>query len=664
MKTLFRKQTSAWLRILAVITAMTGSLLASAYDFKVGDLCYNKYNETTVYVTYELEGNWEPRYTNLPANLTIPATVTYQGVTYTVASIGEYAFRYCEGLTKVVISNGIQSIREGAFMDCTGLTSINIPSSVTSIGESALCRCSSLTSVTIPNSVATMGSHVFYECTGLKNVTLPNQLKTITAYMFYGCTSLESFNMPNSVTHIHGSAFSGCSSLKNVTWSENLVAVYMHAFEGSAIESLVLPATFTNFETSTLNGAFQGCAKTLKSIVVAECNPVFDSRGGCNALINTATNTVLLGCCNTVIPSTVTTIGNDAFYDCVPMTSISFPSSVKRIEQNAFRGCTGLKNVDFNQVTSLANYAFENCGLETLTIPASLTSISSSSFWGCPASLNEITVDPGNSYYSSPNGCNAIIGGTTLVLGCRNTVIPNTVKSVEDCAFLGCSALTNLELPEALLSIGSRAFQGCSGLTSLELPETLTSIGSYAFYSCSGLESITIPPLIINIGNYTFYNCRALTNISLPSVKTIGEQAFYSCSGLNRVTMGSELTSIGVMAFYYCQSLESVYCLAPTPPTIGASCFGRNANDRKIYVLADAVEAYKTKWKAYANAIFSLATGGDVDGDGTVTSGDVTTLYNFILNSEVTYNPLFDVNGDGTITATDVTIIYNIILGF
>ena len=118
------------------------------------------------------------------------------------------------------------------------------------------------------------------------------------------------------------------------------------------------------------------------------------------------------------------------------------------------------------------------------------------------------------------------------------------------------------------------------------------------------------------------------------------------------------------MAFYYCQSLESVYCLAPTPPTIGASCFGRNANDRKIYVLADAVEAYKTKWKAYANAIFSLATGGDVDGDGTVTSGDVTTLYNFILNSGGTYDPLFDVDGDGAITAADVTMIYNIILGF
>lgn len=657
MKTFFNKQ--LWIAMVAVVIS---TLSANAYDFKVGNLCYNKVNESTVYVTYEQEQN--PRYTDLPANLTIPATVTYQGVTYTVASIGHYAFRYCEGLTKVVISNGIQSIGEDAFMDCTGLTSINIPSSVTSIGESALCRCSSLTTVTIPNSVTTMGTHVFCECTGLKNVTLPNQLKTITAYMFYGCTSLESFTMPNSVTHIHGSAFSGCSSLKNVTWSENLVAVYAHAFNGSAIESLVLPATFTNFETLTLNGAFQGCAKTLKSIVVAEGNPVFDSRGGCNALINTATNTVLLGCRNTVIPSTITTIGNDAFYNCESMASISFPSSVKSIKQSAFEGCTGLKNVDFNQVTSLDSYAFENCGLETLTIPATLTSISNYAFWCCPASLNEITVDPSNSSYSSPNGCNAIINGTRLMLGCRNTVIPGTVKSIGDCAFLGCSAMTNLELPDILLSIGSRTFQGCSGLTSIELPETLTSIGTYAFYNCSKLESINIPPLITNIGNYTFYNCRALTSITLPSVKTIGERAFYSCSGLNRVMMGSELTSIGEWAFRNCQNLESVYCLAPTPPTIGAYCFFANASDRKIYVLADAVEAYKTKWKAYANAIFSLATGGDVDGDGTVTSGDVTTLYNFILNSNETYNPLYDVNGDGAITSTDVTIIYNIILGY
>ena len=137
--------------------------------------------------------------------------------TYSVTSIGEYAFRDCSSLTSVTIPNGVTSIGEYAFRDCSSLTSVTIPNSVTSIGNSAFFRCSSLTSVTIPNSVTSIGHGVFAYCSSLTSVTMPNSITSIEDGLFGRCHRLTSITIPNSVTSIGYEAFLRCSSLTSVT---------------------------------------------------------------------------------------------------------------------------------------------------------------------------------------------------------------------------------------------------------------------------------------------------------------------------------------------------------------------------------------------------------------------------------------------------------------
>ena len=170
------------------------------------------------------------------------------------------------------------------------------------------------------------------------------------------------------------------------------------------------------------------------------------------------------------IPNSVTSIGSSSFSGCSGLTSLTIPNSVTSIGNYAFSGCSGLTSLTIpNSVTSIGESAFYGCsGLTSLTIPNSVTSIGESAFYGC-SGLTSINVDSNNSIYDSRNNCNAIIrkSDNTLLFGCKNTVIPNSVTS-----------------------IGSSAFDGCSGLTSLMIPNSVTSIGSYAFGYCSGLKEI------------------------------------------------------------------------------------------------------------------------------------------------------------------------------
>ncbi|MCQ2243060.1 MAG: leucine-rich repeat domain-containing protein [Bacteroidaceae bacterium] len=201
--------------------------------------------------------------------------------------------------------------------------------SVISIGENAFFVCSSLTSVTIPNSVTSIGGWAFCDCSGLTSVTIPNSVTSIGGWAFYNCSGLTSITIPNSVTSIGGGAFEGCSGLTSVT--------------------------IPNSVTSIGNYAFSGCSG-LTSITVENGNPNYDSRDNCNAIIETSTNTLKSGCQNTIIPNSVTSIGEMAFLDCSGLTSVTIPNSVKSIGDYAFNFCTGLKEIHCQAVTPPAAY--------------------------------------------------------------------------------------------------------------------------------------------------------------------------------------------------------------------------------------------------------------------------------------------------------------------
>ena len=353
-------------------------------------------------------------------------------------------------------------------------------------------------SVTIPTTVTYGG------------ITYP--ISAIGDNAFDACEKLTSINIPNSVTNIGNDAFSECSRLSSIN----------------------IPNSVTNIGVSV----FSYCDK-LASISVDSDNPNYDSRNNCKAIIKTATNTLIAGCKNTIIPNSVTSIGNFAFEGCSGLTSVTIPNSVTSIGGWAFYNCSSLTSINIpNSVTNIGNDAFYECRkLNSMDIPNSVTTIGKKAFGGCsslPAidipnsvtiigegafsscsNLTNISVANDNPNYDSRNSCNAIISRATntLIAGCKNTIIPNSVTSIGNYAFQGCSGLTNIDIPNSVTSIGNFAFASCSGLTTINIPNSVTSIGDWAFHICSGLTSIYIGSSVTTIGNWTFGFCSSVNNV-------------------------------------------------------------------------------------------------------------------------------------------------------
>ena len=264
----------------------------------------------------------------------IISQLNYAGREMQVKEIGEKAFKQCTGLTSVIISEGVTRIEDSAFSHCTGLTSVTIPSSVTSFGLYVLSGCSSLTSITVADGNPTYDSRENCNAiistrsnsliAGCKNTTIPSSV-TIIGEKPFSDTGLTSVTIPSSVTIIYDYAFSNCAELSSIT--------------------------------------------------VEDSNPMFDSRENCNAIIYTYDNTLAVGCKNTIIPSSVTSIRGYAFTGCTSLTSVTIPSSVTSIGQNAFQRCDGLTDV-FCYAETLPNtgksiFSGVNTANMTLHVPAS-----------------------------------------------------------------------------------------------------------------------------------------------------------------------------------------------------------------------------------------------------------------------------------------------------
>ena len=283
--------------------------------------------------------------------------------------------------------------------------------------------------------------------------------------------------------------------------------------------------------------------------------------------------------------SQITTIGIYAFISCTALTSITIPNSVTVIGATAFGQCTALTSITIpNSVMAIGNSAFVASGLTSVTIPSSVSSIGSNPFSTCN-DLASITVDQNNTHYNDGNGSNCIIktSNNTLVVGCKNTVIPNSVTTIDNYAFSNCNGLTSIAIPNSVTTIGSGAFY-YSGLTSVSIGSSVTSIGYGAFEFCTGLTSITIPNSVTSIGNY----------------------AFQYCSGLTSATIGSGMTSIGKEAFDNCSNLTTVTCYATTPPALSSWNF--TASNDTLKVPSASLSAYQSNsdWSSAFTTITSI----------------------------------------------------------
>ena len=350
-----------------LLTLLCLSLSARAHDAEVDGTFYNlDADNKTATVTFK--GDDPYSYNEYPGDVVIPETVTSNGITYSVTSLGVDCFRGCSSLTSITIPNSVTSLGECCFYGCSSLTSITIPNSVTSLGSFCFYGCSSLTSITIPNSIASLGKYCFYGCSSLTSITIPNSVTNLGYMCFSGCSSLTSITIPNSVTTLGEECFSGCSSLTSIT--------------------------IPNSVTSLGDGCFAGCS-SIERMVVDAANPVYDSREDCNAIIHTSTNELVAGCNNSQIPNSVTSLGFECFSGCSSLTSITIPNSVTSLRWACFAGCSSLTSITIpNSVTSLGNQCFSWCSsLTAITIPNSVTSLGDYCFYGC-SSLTSIYMLP------------------------------------------------------------------------------------------------------------------------------------------------------------------------------------------------------------------------------------------------------------------------------
>ena len=623
--------------LLLALSLGMGTAYAS-YDFSkvcsTGQtLYYNIIDATNHYVEITCPGfySWNG-YTKPTGNITLPSTVTNNGVTYTVKSIGDFAFDCCYGLTgSLNIPNSVTTFGDYAFSYCTGLTgSLTIGASVTSIGWQAFWGCSGFTQV---NYNATNCADIipdpdhlspFCHCGG--TLSIGSNVTRIPNYMFDWSDFTGSLTIPNSVTSIGEGAFSRCWELGSLTIPNSVTTIGERAFYNciGMTGSLTIP----NSVTSIGDLAFYHCDGFTGSLT---------------------------------IPNSVTTIGEDAFARCTRFNgSLTIGNSVTSIGENAFLYCTfnglSINMPDIpnnfistvggtysgplfigNSVTSIGMNAFKDCTFNGLNvnmpnIPESFRGRLAANFSGSLIIGNSVT-SIGDYAFFNYSGFDG-----TLTIG-------NSVTSIGYAAFYGNHGFTgNLTIPNSVTTIGENAFYQCNGFNgNLTIGNSVISIGEEAFTGCDGFAgTLTLGNSVASIGNLAFYLCDGFTgSLTIPnSVTTIGETAFAGCTGFNgTLTIGLSVNSIGAYAFNNCNHLTSIQALPEFPPTTSATAFANLPKNIPVQVPCHTLSQYQSAqgWSAFTNMTGVLcggvvvpsavpSAGGSVTGNGYYNYGQTCTV--------------------------------------
>ncbi len=493
---------------------------------------------------------------------------------------------------------------------------------VTAIGEMTFAYCN-MESVTLPNTLKTINDHAFAFCNGLSEIIIPNSVTTIGRYVFWNCTALR------------------------------------RVFIGSGVQSI---------DQYLIESCYD-----VESLEVHPDNPYFDSREGCNAIIETATNSLIVGCKNTVFPSTITEIGHEAFYEGTGPEHVVIPNSVTKVGVIAF---------------------YRTKGVKSIVVGSGVVDMPDNPFCYIP-DLESLSVHPDNPVFDSRNDCNAVIitATNTLFAACRNTVIPEGITTIGTWAYLGCTGLDRIEIPSTVTHIDQVAFGECD-VRHMTIPGNVKTIDGFAFDMCYNLRDVYIEDGVEQLGHEMFRLCVSLKRLRLPntitaipygmlwqcdslpeliipnSVTKVGDNAALYCPALKRIVIGSGVTSLGHYAFMSASQATTVTCLAPTPPSTGISTLHWGWKDKTtLRVPWSSLEVYQTYWGEYFLEIVGCsddgsAGPGDSSGDGIIGISDVTVLIDAIMSGDTSGVNVenADLNGNGRLDIGDVATIIDMIL--
>ena len=511
------------IRILLCILATLLSYNVSAHDFMVDGVCYNVISEEhkLCEVTFFENESGSVKKNFYKDIVFVPETVEYGGESYYVSVIGGLAFHMQDELLSVVMPGTIRTIKNSAFSSCRNIRSIVIPANVTEIESNAFQALESLTYLAVDegnkvydsrkgcNAIIETGNNTLLF--GCRTTVIPDGVEVVARDAFSiilpkGNETL-SLDIPGSVKVINENAFSNCDWLSAVKLNEGLEEIGHWAFNGTSIESIVIPATVKKIEPSAFCNT-----KLLKTIKVKRGNKVYDSRKGCNAIVESATDCLLQACSTTTIPDGIKIVGEHAFFR-IDVKSVVLPASVQEIRKSAFFG-SGLqgKLVIPGNVKSIGQFAFTACsGIDELVVEEGCETIGSSAFSLCtslrraelPSSLKHIGV--GSVYVLVFDGCDLLENieipeQNPYYISNGDAIIERSTMTVVAGTGLGHCQIHIGRKDHRPRKIAKGAFWGMSYMTAVWLPETLEEIEESAFYDCPAIEFIVcgskVPPLL------------------------------------------------------------------------------------------------------------------------------------------------------------------------
>ncbi len=413
-----------------------------------------------------------------------------------VETIGDYAFRNCEKLSVFNLS-AVVSAGNGAFSYCTGITDLPFPPSLTTIGPSAFKGCSGIASLVFPDTIKSLGSQAFAECTGLTYVEFLTPELTSRSYSVFGASGADSgmnVAIGSNVVTIPEGLFENCTNLDEVTISNGVKTIGEGAFYSSGVTTVNIPASVTSISSD----AFAFCNR-LESFSVNSSNTVY-STGTNGELMNKNRSTLYRYPSGKTdfsysTPVTVKVISDAAFLGDDDLETIT-TTNVTTVNSRAFSMCVSLESVSLPKATALGSYAFaDSDNLIEVSAPK-VTTIEEHTFFGC------------DSFYGDLSGFSSLKAiadyAFSNVQGLETVTIPSTVTGIGTYAFNNCDNLSAVTIPSSVININEGAFLNCDNLMTVNLSEGLKKVYRYAFLGCPALLSVKIPSTVTTVGDYAF----------------------------------------------------------------------------------------------------------------------------------------------------------------